>query len=753
MPVRPALVFFLAVIFCLLCSASPSKEKKEQIDKWLPELESEDETTRRKAAQELIRCGSHNQVIVNEFLRHVETHKDHVIRGLGLELLLWVRDRDFTDLFRRVLKNDKAVFPRVMAATGLAKAGDKETLKVLLEGLEDKSKYVQQRAVRAFAYGIPEGGREKLIEIVKNQGPVHLVSDAIAALGANKVTEADQVIVDFARSLSKKSYVYATCITALRKLGTKTARGYLLERASKLQDEPFDHDLIMSLGDMKDSPKAFEILKMLARFSTDDGKRMRAVTALGDIGTVEALDIVIEAGEGNWKRAQLASMTALCKFEDPKATRAILKLAEKARQDDRVLNTGLDELLKRNETRAIELCLRLMSEKRSVDLPRDFGTLTTPVYGRIWKHLAQTAAAFKEPSVIPHLIEAAAGTAASYHTQVIEALRIFDNDKLIPLYAEIVKKPTKYSDFKKSICEELIHLKAPGLVKLLGEQLVDEVDPNMRSHYARCLVTIGDEAAAPYIVKAFKNEGMVTGYGLTEALGKLRIEEGVELIKGRLDMGWTNDWFLRAYRALGEIGTKEAMQLVYDGLEKHMKTGIHPAIKGAMVVSIAKSGDAEHMRKLLEVLKYKPDAKVKAIIIKGFVRVKDKAIEPYLKECLQGKHGAEIIGEALLALAHFSADPKKYLRGKLSDTDGHIRRHAALHLLELKDKESLPAICKLIEDPDTDFAYTMAFNLCRKDVTGATGAIRKLLERYPAGEKRYRLREELAKLELQSSPK
>jgi HEAT repeat protein len=746
---RPVLVLLLAAAACLPCSAAPSRETEEKIDRLLPELESEDEATRRNAAQELQRCGSNNEVIVNEFLRHVETHPDPVVRGLGLEVLLWVRDRDFTELFGRVLKNDKAVFPRVMAATGLAKAGDREACNVLLEGLEDKSKYVQQRAVRALVYGIPEGAQKRLIQIVKDQRPVHLVIDAVTVLGRNKVTQADQVIVDFARSLSRQSFASLTCISALRHLGTKAAQEYLIERAANLGGEPHVQDLVNSLGDMKDNPKAFEILKMLARFGTDDQARIAAVESLGSVGTPEAFDVVMEVSEADWKHAQRTSMTALCKFEDQKATRAILKMAENTK-DSRALETGLKELVKRKETRAIELCLRLMSEKEGVDLPRGFGNITVPVHGSSWKLLAETATAFKEPSVIPHLIEAAMGTEASYHTQVFEALRVFENDQLIPRYVEQVKKPTQYTDFKRSICKELIRLKAPGLVKLIGEQLVDEVDPDMRSHYALSLVAIGDKAAAPYIVKAFKNEGMVTGYGLTEALGKLRIEEGVELIKGRLDMGWPNDWFLRAYRALGEIGTKEAMQLVYEGLEKNLKTGIHPAIKGAMVESIAKSGDAEHVNKLLEVLKYKPDAKVKIIIIKGFARVKDKAIEPFLKECVEGVHGDDAAREALLAQAQLSGDPQKYLRGKLSDADKKLRRHAALLLLDMKDGESLARICKLTEDADTNFAYSMAFEVCHRGVAGAADAVRKLIERYPAGERRYRLREELARLEQQA---
>jgi hypothetical protein len=133
--------------------------------------------------------------------------------------------------------------------------------------------------------------------------------------------------------------------------------------------------------------------------------------------------------------------------------------------------------------------------------------------------------------------------------------------------------------------------------------------------------------------------------------------------------------------------------------------------------------------------------------VEAFVRLNDKTIEPYLHECVAGKHGGTIRPKALGALAKLSGDEMKYLRQKLSDADVNVRRQAVEMVLVLKDKQSLPEIHKMLEKDEVSFAQGVAFALTTFSDADSAPAVRKFLQRCPRGRRRYDLRERLLQLE------
>jgi len=727
------LTFLVALAFSLLPTQPLHAGDEAKFDKWLEDLNSRSKSIRRQSAEQLSRYAGNEEVVMHELLRHAETHPDSAVRGMALEATLFARERDYTKLYRRVLENDKAVFPRVIAASGLARSGNKEFCNVFLEGLKDKSQYVQLRAVSGMVYGIPAGGEEKLIEIVKNRAPIHLIIPAIDALGANKVTGADEVIIALADSLEADSSLHVPCISALSRIGTKSAAEYIMKRANRLADDRWGWAVISALGHLKEYPEAMKFLIRLVKYSADDKVRLIALNALSDAGTPEALDAIIEATFSDWQYGFRYGIPAICKFEGEKATKALLRAASKT-EDNGARLTALKELVKRKENKAIELSFKILSDMRDSGY---VGSVEAAV---------DAAVAFNEPAAIRHILDAVAPSINRAEIDaVLKALRKFKKEVTILYYLEWVRKESKCSDFKDCVCKELIYLGVPGLAELFGEQLVKEPDFRMRGDYAEHLGKLGDKAALPYLLDAFSREDTCNVLDmLLEAFGELKARESVEPIIDGLKTHWHTHYQANAYIALGKIGTEEAMAAVYKGFESVDDR----EVKSAIIVAIAMWGDREHVHNLLDLLKDTNDTHTVETIVGGFLRLKDKSIEPYLLESAAGKHAALSRNKALLCLAKISGNPEEYLRARLSDPDKEMRSNAASLLLDLKDSQSLPAIRKMLEDPDATLAGDVASMLAYHGDGGSALAIRRVIERYPAGERRYYIRERLMELEM-----
>jgi HEAT repeat protein len=336
------------------------------------------------------------------------------------------------------------------------------------------------------------------------------------------------------------------------------------------------------------------------------------------------------------------------------------------------------------------------------------------------------------------------------HWAVYAALQPFGKEVLVPHYRKVIEEGRQIPDLKDSLCKELIKLGADGMAKLIGKQLLKEEDSRLGMDYAFQLGRLGDKSALPYLLKAFEKEDR---YGLHKgilfALGELRDAKAVKPVIEKHKTHTDREWEVYAYEALGKIGTKEAMKEVYRGCGK----ATSPRVREAAMAAIGMGGDREHLRKLLPLLQTGVGSITKEYIIDGFVRLKDKAIEPFLKECLTGVHGGMMDRKALAALAELSGDARKYLRGKLSDPSTGVRKRAADLLLEMKDKDSLPEIRKMLTSQDTELAWSVAVSLAQHGDAASADEIRKLIARYPPGNKRFCLRECLMELEKKAAGK
>jgi HEAT repeat protein len=730
------IVLVAGLLWCTLCFADLGSDNKDKVDKWLEELESSDKALRRNAIKQINRHSS--PVILHELARHARTHTDPAIRGYALQKVVNAREGDYTELFRSILEKDKHIFPRVMAAEGLAKKGDKSACSVFLEALKDENLYIKFLGVRAMFYVMPEGAEEKLIEIVEGRKPPQLVSSAVVALGEHKVTKADQAILDFIKVLSPDSIHQRTCLSALSKLGTQPAADYIIKRTGNLTEEKHPSTVILSLGRLRESKKALEILQTLAKFSGNKSWRIFAINALAKTAAPEALDTLIEIMKGGWEKRYKYCLPAICKFEGKKATRALLTGTAEA-NDNRARLKAIEELVRRKESRVIELCMKLLDKMQNSG------------YTHFTAAAVKAMAAFDDPAVIPHVLDSLALTFnKAEHWSALRALRKFGKETVVPYYLKLVKKQTKNWHLKDSICEELMELQVEGLVKLFGEQLNGETDHNMRVQYARLLGKFASREAVPYLLSAFRKEKLCVCFdAILDALGECRDESAVKLILELKGSHFHIHWRVHACLALGKIGSQEAMEEVYEDFEKTTDA----KIKAAAAMAIAMSGDRAHVHKLLDLLKSKVSNKLREAIIEGFVRLNDPAIQPYLLECVEGKHGSLAVPKALLAFGKLSGDAPKYLRKMLPNAGTRLRNHVVDLLLDLGDKNALPAIRKKLEDKNVSFARVVAVMLIVHGDTDSIPGIRKLIKRSPAGSRRYELRERLLNLEEKAKAK
>ena len=118
--------------------------------------------------------------------------------------------------------------------------------------------------------------------------------------------------------------------------------------------------------------------------------------------------------------------------------------------------------------------------------------------------------------------------------------------------------------------ELYVALGARALPSLLA--LLKEDDPEVRIFAANLLGDIKDKRAVQDLIKATKDTDSNVRVASTEALGKIRASEAVAALKEVLD---DEPWVvMSAIKSLGDIGGENALNVLYECLEKDEYRGI-----------------------------------------------------------------------------------------------------------------------------------------------------------------------------------
>ena len=186
-----------------------------------------------KASDKVKMTASQRQPMLDAIVREL-THPSYLVRKEAVAALGKTKDREFVDVFIKVLQNtNEAKSVRATAATALGTMLDESASAPLLAALDDPKAEVRQQAAVALGAIKDAKAVDKLIGFLRNPLEDDAVKkDCVTALGAIGDKEAEDALLTILRT--ETGDVFTNAITAL---GTLKSRAAVPELIAILADQ------------------------------------------------------------------------------------------------------------------------------------------------------------------------------------------------------------------------------------------------------------------------------------------------------------------------------------------------------------------------------------------------------------------------------------------------------------------------------------------------------------------------------------
>jgi HEAT repeat protein len=244
---------------------------------------------------------------------------------------------------------------------------------------------------------------------------------------------------------------------------------------------------------------------------------------------------------------------------------------------------------------------------------------------------------------------------------------------------------------------------APALVEALQTR-----DPNLLPIYQNLLVRIG-AAATPALTHSLLNDHPLVRGRVAEVLEKTRDPKALEALMGAL-RGEFYTVRARAARALGAIGDKQAIQPLLEALsDKELE------VRAGALVGLGYFKDPATFDRMADPLLEDPQIEVRQAAAKALGETKHPQAIPYLMVALRDPYwwyereqSAEVLLDAIEGMGTMVV---KTLLEAMRDSEGTVRRYAAMLLGRIQDERAIEPLGMALYDTHFDVGKAAAVSL------------------------------------------
>ncbi|MDP8230456.1 MAG: HEAT repeat domain-containing protein, partial [Candidatus Gorgyraea atricola] len=543
----------------------------------------------------------------------------------------------------KTLKEDEHWIVRTNACKALGKIGDSQAVKVLIKALDDKYYNVSRPA----AYALSEiGSAEAVAPLIKKlnseddklknnarQALVKIGEPAISALikawekGYPKVLKGDvpEILIKMNSQRPRfYGYLFKDDIdSATKGILEENVIQYAIEALGIVHIFEHAERILIKTG----KPAVTDLVSIVGH--ADQGVRVRAVRALGDIGDSRAVSDLIKALRADqYYLVRVNAAEALGKIVDSRAAPGLISAMGNRNKDVRA--ASLNALVKIGKASVSKLCEALENKSNSIRINsakalgdiRDPGAVADLIKAlddkeQLVREVAQGALVKIGKPAVGALIETVNGD--------------YSNNVTYNAAKALTRINTGKSRFYGYLHEEDIESAIKGLsaenMMGYGIEALKSGDDNIRNNAANILADMG-RPAVPDLINSMESENQPTRAKAAETLGKIADPEAVPvLIKALGDID--TDVMQSAIEALAKIGEPAVTDLIKTLKDKD------ESVKRGGTEALVKIGkpSADQLTKLFST---KDKSKIKQVS-DILIRI-DKSSIPALKEALTSKN-------------------------------------------------------------------------------------------------------------------
>ena len=627
------------------------------------------------------------------------THKNSAIRRQSAELLGRIGDSNAVEPLIQLAQSDKEVSVRRATVTALMAIGDVRALPALVNALGDSDSSVRSDARNAVK-NFKEAAIPELINGLKSSN-VQVRIDSVFLLADLKATAAVELLIQLVQS-DKEISVRRAGVTTLGTIGDVRALPVLVSALGdgdplvrsdarnavknfkeatipelinglKNNNVQVRLDSISLLVEMK-ATAAVEPLMQLVQLDKEGEVRGAAVKALGAIGDVRALPVLVAAlGDSDYNTSRFYAPGAVKSFKE----QAVPELIKGLKHEKKEVRSGAAIVLgEMKATAAVEPLMQLVQQDKEISVRRAgvtaLGTIgdvrALPVLvsalgdgDPLVRSDARNAVKNFKEAAIPELINGLKNSNVQVRLGSISLLTDLKATAAVEPLMELVQQD-KETSVRRVAVTALVAIgdarALPSLVAALGDS-----DSSVRNT-ARNAMKSFKELAIPELLKGLKHEKKEVRSGAAGVLGEMKAVAGVEALMEVVQTDKEGEVRGAAVRALGSIGDVRALPVLVEAL-----------------------GDSDYNTSRF----YAPDA------VKSF---KEAAIPELLKglkhEKKEVRSGAAVVLGTMKAVGAVEA----LMEVVQTDKEGEVRGAAVRALGTIGDVRALPVLVEALGDSD-----------------------------------------------------
>lgn len=606
------------------------------------------------------------------------------------------------------------------ALAGLTYMGDRYAIHLMKRLARDKDR-ADLRTIAVVALG--RSGKYSVLEdIIAQLGSEQATirGDAAEALGIIGDTRAVDPLIGLLGDEDKT--VRSKVCGALGMIGDPRAAEPLLEVAKDDVERYVRSDAAYALGriaDVESLPKLIEVLK-----EADQNERWGYQYAVGSYGTL-AFDAGVELLGSEKKGLRQAGLSILSQTHDTRAKQHVVKALDDTSQEVRMdAARAIGQLAGKDVVKALHD--RYKKEK------------TEDVRSELLRAMGYIG----DEKFLTVLIKASKDEANRLKAEAVRGLGAYKDQKAIEALIEALGSDNEW--VREAAASTLAQLKVPQAIKpLLG--LLDDDDAYVRMTAIDSLGQIGDASVVPELAKLATDKDENVRRSVLRAMGYFGGEQAFEILVAGLDdeKEYVRETALRGLgqimrdREVKDIGpfmvafTKGLQDKDYyvkreaayslseillpfpEGVQEGLIRALDSAddyVLEEIVWALSRIDDPDVAERLLQIIK-ESKIGVDTSLEQAVASMDPGLVEGNLKD-IAGSQDILSSASASLTLAYLASKEAQDILLPQLESDNDFTRQIALSALGITgDEKAVPAVEKLLGDPDEDVVKEAIYSL------------------------------------------
>jgi HEAT repeat protein/DNA-binding beta-propeller fold protein YncE len=489
-------------------------------------------------------------------------------------------------------------------------------------------------------------------------------------------------------------------------------------------------------------PTRFEITweKTLRRARTNTELLCGKILALGETADARAISILKPFAHSKAKAVRLAAAKAIREVETPEATFVLLSLLKDRKS--KIARAAFIGVVSRLDSILVEPLLA-------------YGSLDASTKAIAARHFAEI-----DKTQAQVLIEFARSDDDDLGLFALQMYgKVCDSDSVSDL-ASFTKHESP--EFRAAAIDALIGTRNQQVVRFLNKALKDP-DEHVRSRAAAGLSNWSSENSAKQLLTLLKDPSIEVRRNAATALAKAPKKEFLSTILEVLEDESDESIQLSLIQAVGQIGSPKSADVLY-GLSRTERTDVRISALAALTkvndkramptlirmlddpdekirekatAGIGFKGNVAGIPKLVEVRKSDQAESVRIAATRALGNIASNKCIPGLKNALHDE--AKVRCQAIIGLRRIGGEKAiSVLMDRLNDMAPEVRYNVVSALGELKAKESIPALRKMVEDPNDmvqravhkvlgEFGVSVSSDLWKRRVQRVSGGVKDSL--------------------------